>query len=80
MEVDQTYIAIGDKTHAKPAKGRKSHTTKALVVIVVEMREPQGFGRIRLRCRPDNSARQVIPFVQELGKMAPDLRFMQQRH
>jgi predicted RNA-binding Zn-ribbon protein involved in translation (DUF1610 family)/transposase-like protein len=66
VEVDETYIAIGDKTHATQAKGRKSHTAKTLVVIAVEMLEPKGFGRIRLRCIPDDSERQVIPFVQDV--------------
>ena len=53
--------------------------TKTLVVIAVQMREPKGFGRIRLRCTPDNSARQVISFVRELSEMALVLQFMQQR-
>ena len=79
VELGETYITIGDKTHAKPAKGRKKHVTKTLVVIAVQMREPKGFGRIRLRCTPDNSARQVISFVRELSEMALVLQFMQQR-
>jgi predicted RNA-binding Zn-ribbon protein involved in translation (DUF1610 family) len=66
VEVDETYIAIGDKTYATQAKGRKSHTAKTLVVIAVEMLEPKGFGRIRLRRIPDDSERQVIPFVQDV--------------
>ncbi len=66
VEVDETYIAIGDKAQPIVAKGRKSQTTKTLVVIAVEMLEPKGFGRIRLRRILDDSERQVIPFVKEV--------------
>ncbi len=66
VEVDETYIAIGDKAPPPGTKGRKSHTTKTLVVIGVEMLEPKGFGRIRLRRICDDSARQVIPFVKDV--------------
>jgi transposase-like protein len=65
VEVDETYIAIGDKAQPVNAKGRKSNTTKTLVVVGVEMLEPKGFGRIRLRRISDDSEQQVIPFVKE---------------
>lgn len=55
VEVDETYIAIGDKAQPASSKGRKYHTTKSLVVIAVEMLEPRGFGRIRLRRIADTS-------------------------
>ena len=66
VEVDETFIAIGDKAQPANAKGRKSHTTQILVVIGVEMLEPKGFGRIRLRRISDDSERQVIPFVKDV--------------
>lgn len=66
VEVDETYIAISDKAQPANADGRKSHTTKTLVVIGVEMLEPKGFGRIRLRRIADDSAHQVIPFVKDV--------------
>lgn len=66
VEVDETFIAIGDKAQPANAKGRKSHTTKTLVVIGVEMLEPKGFGCIRLRRISDDSERQVIPFVKDV--------------
>jgi len=66
VEVDETYIAIGDKTQPFKAKGHKSHTAKTLVVIAIEMLEPKGFGRIRLRRILDDSERQVIPFVKDV--------------
>ena len=65
VEVDETFIAIGDKAQPVNAKGRKSHTAKTLVVIAVEMVEPKGFGRIRLRRIVDDSESQVLPFVKD---------------
>ena len=66
VEVDETFIAIGDKAQPVNAQGRKSHTTKTLVVIAVEMIEPKGFGRIRLRRIVDDSESQVLPFVKDV--------------
>lgn len=65
VEVDETYIAIGDKAMSARMKKRK-HTTKSLVVIAVEMLEPKGFGRIRLRRIADTSDKQIMPFVKEV--------------
>ena len=48
VEVDETYVAIGDKAIPAGAKRRNPNITKTLVVIAVEMLEPKGFGRIRL--------------------------------
>ena len=36
------------------------------MIIAVEILEPKGFGRIRLHQIPNDSALQVIPFVQEV--------------
>ena len=66
VEVDETYVAIGDKAIPAGAKRRHPNITKTLVVIAVEMLEPKGFGRIRLRRITDASARQVIPFVKDV--------------
>jgi transposase-like protein len=66
VEVDETFIAIGDRAQPADAKRRKSHTTKTLVVIGVEILEPKGFGRIRLRRIADDSERQVVPFVKDV--------------
>lgn len=66
VEVDEIYIAIGDKAQPASLKERKYHTTKSLVVVAVEMREPKGFGRIRLRRIVDTSESQVIPFVKDV--------------
>ena len=62
VEVDETYLALTDRE--VPAPIGKSHTNKAVVILAVEMLEPRGFGRIRLRRIPDDSEASVIPFVQ----------------
>jgi len=66
VEVDETYIAIGDKSIPAGGKRRHPKITKTLVVIAVEMLEPRGFGRIRLRRISDASESQVIPFVKDV--------------
>jgi transposase-like protein len=63
VEVDETYVAITDRNN--PAPKAKSHTNQPFVIMAVEMLEPRGFGRIRLRRIRDDSDRSVIPFVQE---------------
>ena len=68
VEVDETYLAISDREAPMPEdkrKTRKSRTHQALVVIAVELLQPRGFGRIRLRRIDNDSAEQVVPFVQE---------------
>lgn len=65
VEVDETWLAIGDREKPVSPLGRKSNTTKILVVIAVEMLQPKGFGRIRLRRIERDSDAYVIPFVQE---------------
>ena len=64
VEVDETYLAITDRDAPTSAARRKSHTSKVLVAVAVEMLQPKGFGRIRL-CRIDNDSDEcVVPFVQ----------------
>lgn len=65
VEVDETYIAITERGKPRSVVGRKSHTTKTLVAIAVELLEPKGFGRIRLRRIPLDSERYVLPFVRD---------------
>jgi len=63
VEVDETYLAISDR--AKASEGRKNKTSKILVAIAVEIQQPKGFGRIRLRRIDNDSDACVVPFVQE---------------
>jgi transposase-like protein len=64
VEVDETYLAIGDRERPISAVGRKSNTSNVLIVIAVEMLDPKGFGRIRLRRIHNDSEEYVVPFVQ----------------
>ena len=58
VEVDETYI--GGKEHGgKRGRG----TTKSIVVIAVEIKQPKGFGRVRMRHIPDLTSKSLIPFV-----------------
>ena len=65
VEVDETYLAISDRQRPISPVGRKSSTRKVLVVMAVEILEPKGFGRIRLRRILNDSDECVIPFVRE---------------
>ena len=46
---------------------RVSHpdSNKSIVAVGVELLEPKGFGRIRLRCIPTASEESLLPFVRE---------------
>lgn len=74
VEVDETYLAITDRQNPISPKRRKSRTSKVLVVMAVEMLDPKGFGRIRLRRIADDSAACVIPFVQEVTEPGAQVR------
>jgi transposase-like protein len=67
IEVDETYLSISDRD-APISKDqrpqRKSHTHKVLVIIAVELLQPRGFGRIRLRRIDNDSTAKVSAFVQ----------------
>ena len=65
VEVDETYLAISDRDKPLSSEGRKSKTSKILVAIAVEIHQPKGFGRIRLRRIDNDSDTCVMPFVKE---------------
>ena len=65
VEVDETYLDVVNTESEVPRSRRKSHTNKVLIVIGVELKEPKGFGRIRLRRIPDDRALSVLPFVED---------------
>ncbi|WP_137894719.1 IS1595 family transposase [Ramlibacter sp. 2FC] len=64
VEVDETYLAISDRDKPISPLKRKSSTSKVLVIIAVEIHQPKGFGRIRLRRIENDSGECVVPFVQ----------------
>ena len=75
VEIDETYLSISDRDAPIPEdqrKRRKSRTHR--VVIAVELLQPRAFGRIRLRRIDDDSAEQVVPFVQENIEPAAEVR------
>ena len=45
-------------------QGRRT-ATKAIVAIAVEIENPKGFGRVRLKHVPDVSAESLLPFIDE---------------
>lgn len=63
VEVDESYLAITDRMNPLSRKGRKSNTTKQLVVIAVEIKQPKGFGRIRIRRIENGNDENLIPFI-----------------
>lgn len=58
VEVDETLIG-GVKQGGKRGRG----SSKSIVVIAVEVKEPKGFGRVRMRHVPDASAANLLPFI-----------------
>ncbi len=61
VEVDETYVG-GEESGVS---GRETEK-KAIVAIAVEIHDPYGFGRVRLRRVPDVSSASLIPFVCEM--------------
>lgn len=61
VEVDETYVGGNEED----VRGRQTET-KAIVAIAIEVLEPRGLGRVRLRRVADVSAASLIPFVCEV--------------
>lgn len=59
VEVDETFVGGSDKG-GKRGRGAER---KEIVVIAVEVHEPKGFGRVRMRRVPDASSATLISFV-----------------
>ncbi len=60
VEVDEAYVGGVESD----VQGRKTET-KAIVAIAVEIENPKGFGRIRLKHVPDVTAESLLPFIDE---------------
>lgn len=58
VEIDETLVG-GVEHGGKRGRG----TSKAIVVIAIEVKEPKGFGRVRMRHIPDASAESLQPFI-----------------
>lgn len=61
VEVDETMIGSVEQG-GKRGRG----AVKGIVVIAVEIKQPKGFGRIRMRLVPDASAMSLESFVREM--------------
>ena len=57
----QRYLVGGVEHGGQRGRG----TRKCIVVIAVEVRQPKGFGRVRMRHVPDVSAASLLPFVRD---------------
>jgi len=62
IEVDETLVG-GVEQGGKRGRG----TTKSIVVIAIEVLEPKGFGRVRMRHIPDASGASLLPFVSAVA-------------
>jgi len=72
VEVDETHVGGVGRNTKKPKRLGSSRAPtkpprgpKAIVAVTVEVHEPKGFGRIRLRRVPNASERYLLPFVQD---------------
>ena len=68
VEVDEAFLALSRRDTAKPrCPGSKAHNRSHLVAVAVaiEVHEPKGFGRIRLRRISGPTIGALVPFVQE---------------
>jgi len=61
VEVDETFLG-GPKPGGKRGRG----AIKSVVVIAVEIKQPKGFGRVRMRHIPDASGAHLVPFVSDV--------------
>lgn len=61
IEVDETFIG-GVKIGGKRGRG----SSRSVVVIAVEVHEPKGFGRIRMRYIPDASGYSLMNFISDV--------------
>jgi len=60
VEVDEALVG-GVEHGGKRGRG----TNKCVVVIAVEIKQPKGFGRVRMRHVPDASGANLLPFVSD---------------
>lgn len=61
VEVDESFVG-GAQHGGKRGRG----TEQSLVVIAVELKAGQGFGRVRMRQIPDASGASLLPFVSDV--------------
>ena len=69
VEIDETLVG-GVVRGGKRGRG----TSRSIVVIAVEVKEPKGFGRIRMRHVPDASGANLQPFVSDVVAQGSTVR------
>jgi transposase-like protein len=69
VEVDETLVG-GVEQGGKRGRG----TSKSIVVIAVEIKEPKGFGRIRMRHISDASGANLQPFICDVVAQGATVR------
>jgi len=70
VEVDEAFVGRSAANKGRVGKSAKRradqiNARRPIVAIAVEIKEPKGFGRIRLRHIPDTSELSLLPFVQD---------------
>lgn len=70
IEVDETYVG-GTEKGGKRGRGAEK---KDIVVIAVEMHEPKGFGRIRMRRVTDVAGTSLIPFICDAAEKGSEIQ------
>lgn len=67
VEVDEIFFAGGPRrgTRKGQAQPVRDPRLDAIVGIAIEIHQPRGFGRIRLRQLTDKSENSVLPFIRE---------------
>ena len=61
VEVDETLIG-GVQQGGKRGRG----VSKSVVIIAVEIKQPKGFGRVRMRHIPNASGASLLPFIHNV--------------
>ena len=59
IEGDETFVG-GSEKGGKRGRGSER---KEIVLIAIEVHEPKGFGRVRMRCVSDATSDSLIPFI-----------------
>lgn len=70
IEIDETYVG-GKKKEGKRGRGAEG---KEIVAIALEIHDPKGYGRVRMKRIPDVSADSLIPFICEVAKPGSEIR------
>ena len=70
VEVDETLVG-GEYKGGKRGRGAER---KSIVVIALEIHEPIGYGRVRMKRVPDFSSESLVPFVHEVVQHGFEVR------